>query len=231
MPTEMGTKVRFENEEYAGTSLTDAEIELLENQLRNYMAPKGSFFEQLILDNWGKIIGAAEVAKDKFKATFKGVGASDSEIALQKIRPGHILRTTGATEAPQNDWLFTFTADSDNWVGYGAANGTAINIDRELLLLCLGVVFTQPQQPVVEEIRVTVGNTVYPVEVIRDAFTADNKWRIRGTPLRPKLLVPKATTFWEVYSIAAGQNELVILGLAFGLGRLLRLREPSTVSV
>ena len=170
------------------------------------------------------------VAKDKFDAPFTGMSAGDSEIGMQKIRPGQILRTTAASETPSNTWSFSFTADADYWIGYGSNNTTAVNIDKDVLLLCLAMGFTQGSQPVVEEVLIKVGGTEYPVMVVRDAWTADNKFKVRAVPIRPFILVPKATCLGQTYSIAAGTNELVMYGLAFGMGRFLRKQEYTSVS-
>ena len=224
------TTVVFRGASYVGEALTESEEALLKEELGSYMATPNSFKAWLYKTNYEKIKGALEVAKSKFESTFAGMAASDSMIAMQDIRPGHILRSTGATETPANDWTVSFTADGDYWVGYGTNNTTAINIDKELLLLLLGVWFTQGVQPVVEELLVQVGQTAYPVEVIRDAWVADNDWKIRAIPIKPLLLVPKDTCLIQSYSILAATQELVLVGVAFGMGRLLRQASYSSVS-
>lgn len=222
--------IQFENEQYIGTPLKSTEEELLERQLATMLTAKGSFLEELLKENPHAIRGAAQVAKNKLEANFAGMSAGDGEVGISKIRPGHILRSTGTTETPANDWRFTFTADGDYYVGYSTNNTTAVNIDKECLLLILGVMFTQGGQPVVEELRVQIGGTTYPVMVIRDAWIADNDFNVRAIPIRPLLLEPKATTLWESYSLVAGQNELVLVGLTFGLGRFLRTQAYTSVN-
>ena len=70
---------------------------------------------------------------------------------------------------------------------------------------------------------IKVGGTEYPVQTIRDSWFADNKFGIRVVPIRPFLLPPKATCLAQVHSIAAStEQELVLLGVTFGLGRKLR---------
>lgn len=224
-------KVAFENEEYAARDLSADEENKLQNALGNWIASPGSFLEFLIKRNYDSIRGALGVAKDRWDAPFKGISAGDSEIGIQKTRPGHILRTTATTEAAANTWSFTFTSAGDYYVGRDTNNTTAVNIDKEACLLILGVMFTQGAAPVVEELRIGVGGTTYPVVVIRDAWTADNDFGVRGIPIRPILLVPKATSLWETYSIAGGVNELVLVGLTYGYGRYLRNASYGSISL
>lgn len=223
------TKVVFENEEYNGEELTEQEKTLLLNQLYGVLAAESSVLAALFKENEEKIIGAAEVAKDKFASPFKGLSASDTEFGLQLIRPNHVLRTTGATETNANDWSFTFTADADYWIGRDTNNTTAINIDRRLLVMPLGVAFTQGATPIVEELLLQVGPTTYPVIVLRNSWLADNPNGVRFTRIRPMIWIPKQTVLGQVYSILAGINELVLVGLSFAMGDLLRAQAPTTV--
>lgn len=227
----MQTEVIFRGLKHVGSDLSTVEEKLLADELAKCLAAPDSFKAWLYKENMAAIKGGLEVAKNKLDAGFGGMAAGDAEIAMQDIRPGHILRTTGTTETPSNDWTFSFAADADYWIGYGTNNTTSINIDKELLLLALGVWFTQGANPVVEELLIKVGATDYPVEVIRDAWAADNPWGIRAMPIKPLLLVPKDTCLVQSYSIEAGTQELVLLGLAFGMGRLLRKQSFTSVSL
>lgn len=224
-------KIIFENESYNGADLAPHEQGLLQKQIETMFTARGSFYEELLKENFQKIAGALAVAKEYFKAPFTGMSAGDGEIGLQKIRSGHLKRTTGTTETPSNDWTFSFASGNDYWLGYSTNNTTAANMDKEACVLVLGLMFTQGAQPVVEELYWQVGGTTYPVEVIRDAWAADNDFGVRGIPIRPKLLVPKATYLVQSRCTNAGDNELVALGVTFGLGRFLRLQSYSTVSV
>ena len=224
-------EIIFENEKFNGTELNGVELALLQKQVDTMLTARGSFYEELLKENFLKIVGAAQVAKRYFEAAFTGLSAGDGEIGLQKIRSGHIKRTTDTTETPSNAWSFDFAAGNDYWLGYSTNNTTAANMDKEACVLILGLMFTQGAQPSVEELYWAVGGTTYPVEVIRDAWAADNDFGVRGIPIRPKLLVPKATYLVQARSTNAGTNELVALGVTFGLGRFLRLQSYSTVSL
>lgn len=223
--------VTFENEQYNGAALSGAELQILQKQVPNMMCARGSFYEELLKENFDKVQGALAVAKQYFDAPFTGLSAGDGEIGVQKIRAGHLLRTTGTTETPNNDWAFAFTSGNDYWVGYSTNNTTAANIDKEVCLLALGLVFTQTGVPGVEELYWQIGSSIYPIEVIRDSWNADNDFGLRAVPIRPKLMVPKATVLVQSRSAAAVTNELVVLGVAFGMGRFLRQQSYSTVSL
>ena len=224
-------KVVFENEQYNGADLTPEELALLQKQIDTMFTARGSFYEELLKENFQKVVGALQVAKEYFKAPFTGMSAGAGEIGMQKIRAGHLKRTTGTTETPNNDWNFSFTSGNDYWLGYSTNNTTAANMDKEACVLVLGLMFTQGAQPVVEELFWKVGQTEYPIEVIRDAWAADNDFGVRGIPIRPKLLVPKSTYLVQSRETSAGDNELVALGVTFGLGRYLVQQSYSTVSL
>ena len=225
------SKVVFSTKEYVGKDLTGEEEALLERHVKGFIGGESNYLRSLLNFNWQSIIGALQVAKEQFKQPFRGILATDSEIGVQLIRPGHVMRTTDTTETPANDWTFTFTADGDYWVGFGTNNTTAANIDKELLLLLLGVQFTQGNQPTVEELYIQIGETVYAPYVIRQAWQADNPNRVRAQRIHPLLIEPKQTLLVQTYSILAGTNELVLLGLAFGPGRFLRKTSYTAVAL
>ena len=225
----MGSKVVFENEEYVGQLLLPAEEQLLKQQLYGVVGFNSALLMSLFKDNEEKILGAAQVAKAYFDAPYKGLSAGDSEFGMQLIRPQHILRSTAATEATAATWSFTFTVNGDYYVGFGTDNTTAINVDKRLLMVVLAVAFTQGVLPTVEELLWQIGSTTYPVDVIRHAWLADNVNQVRYSRIRPKILVPKQTAIVQSWSIAAQVQELVIVGLSFAKGDLLRTQNPSTV--
>lgn len=222
--------VYFAGKGYTGLELTDNEQALLQHHLFDFMSYGNSFLQDLFRTNLGSILAAAAVAKEKFQAEFAGLLASDNQIGVQLIRPGHIKRTADTTETCTNTWVTTFTAGDDYWIGYSTLNTTAINLDKEALVLPMGVMFTGGASPLVEEILVAVGETTYPSIVIRTAWAADNINRIQAARFHPILVEPKQTVLARVYTIGAGVNELVLLGLTFGYGRYLRKQTYSSVS-
>ena len=225
MPT-----VIFENEELNGISLTAGEETLLQKQLYQFIAAHQSFLEDLFRDNYANIVAGLQVAKAELGAApFRGMYAGDSELAMQLIRPGYVLRTTGATETPLNTWSVTLTVDNDYWIGFDTNNTTAINVDKRACLIPLAVAWTQGGLPTVEEVYVQLGGTSYPVNVIRHGWYADNPNQVRYARIRPQIWKPKARPLVQVRSISAATQELVLVGIAFVMGDLARNQAPTAV--
>lgn len=227
----MKVPVLFAGKEYAGDSLTPDEESILRKHLYNYLAYGNSFLYDLLRLNDESIIAAAAVAKEKFGVPFNGMLATDAQFGFQLLRPGHILRTTAATETPQNDWTVTLTADGDYWIGFDTNNTTAINIDKELLVLWLGIAFSGGSQPSLEELYIQVGEVTYAPWVVRNSWFADNTNKIRAARIHPILLAPKDTMLVQSYSIAQTTMEIVCLGLTFGFGRILRKTSYTSVAL
>ena len=223
-------KVIFENEEFNGTALEAGEEALLQKQLYGFIASHSSFLEDLFRDNYANIVAGLQVAKTELGAApFRGMYAGDSELSMQLIRPGYVLRSTATTETPQNDWTFTFTSASDYWIGFSTNNTTAINIDKRACIIPLAVQWTQGGLPTVEEIYVQLGGTTYPVNVVRQGWGSDNINRVRTARIRPQIWRPKSRPLVQVNSISAASQELVLVGIAFVMGDLARTLAPSTV--
>lgn len=222
-------KVEWEGEVYTRELLDADEERLLRTQLFGYLAANNSFLMELFRDMYPVIKYGAEVAKNDLKAVFRGLFAGDSEIGMSMIRPNHVLRTTGATETNTNDWTVTLTADDDYWIGFGTNNTTAINIDKRLCVVPLGVWFTQGGNPTVEELYIQVGAVTYPVQVIRHAWVADNPHGVRACRIRPMIWKPKSRPLVQTYSINAAVQEMILVGVSFGMGDLLRTQAPTTV--
>ena len=224
----MATRVNFETESYEGEALNAGELNLLREQLM-MLAGSSALLRVLFQENQKRIEGAAEVAKNLLGAPFRGLSSADSEFGFQLIRPQHVRRTTAATEATAETWNFTFTANADYWLGFGTDNTTALNIDKRALVVPLGVAFTNGGQPLVEELLLQVGATTFPVVVLRHAWLADNANQVRFVPIRPNIWIPKQTVLGQVYSYAAGDNQLVLLGITFAKGDLLRAQNPTAI--
>ena len=225
------SEIVFGGQKYTGKELNAEESAKLSRDVFDLLAYGNSFLNDLFRANAANIVGAAQVAKSKLDAPFAGIMAGDNEICVQLIRPGHLMRTTDTTETPANDWTFTVTADGDYLVGYSTNNTTAAHVDKDNVLLILGVQFTQGANPIIEELLIQIGQTTYPVFVIRSAWPADNVNRIRACRLPPLLVEPRQTILVQPYSILAGVQELVFVGLSFSLGRFARSASYSAVSL
>ena len=225
--------VAIEGNPYATQELTSVEMEILQRQVISRQGEVGygnGFLQDLFQDNQNLIVDACKAAKHAFSgAAFKGLFAGDSQFGVSPILPNHVLRTTGATETNTNDWTRTFTADGDYWIGRDTDNTTAINIDKRLLVLVLGVAWSQPNAPTVEKIQFQIGNNIYPYQSVRHGWYRDNVHRMRAARLRPMIFAPKDTVLAQIYSLVAADQEMELLGLSFAKGDLLRAQAPTTV--
>ena len=227
---ERALKVNFPglSETLEADDLSEVEDALLRKTVLEYLSAGNSFLRETFQLHMDNIISAAGIAKQRFNAGFKGMLASDSDVGVQLIRPGHILRDTTAAETPINGWRSSlvasgaFTTSTDYWIGYGTNNTTALNVSQYLLMLVVGFQFLQGNAPTVEELLLTVGNTNFPAIVLRQAWIADNVNRVRAVRVPPILVTPRQTVLGQVYSTDGGLQELAVLGLSFGPGRYLR---------
>lgn len=224
-------QVFVDNDEYIAEDVSAIEKGLLHKQLFKYIAANNAFLADLFEDNFDNILAALGVAKHELKAPFAGMGAGDSEIALQMIRPHHVVRSTSATETAVNDWTVTFTADGDYWIGFDTNNTTAINVDRRVLLLTLAVWWTQGWGPITEELLIQLGNTTYPVQIIRHGWVGDNKTGVRAARIRPQIWKPLARPLVQTYQTIAGDQQMVLVGVAFAKGDLARQQAPTAIQV
>lgn len=222
-------EIKYQGGVDLAASLTREDRDLIDRDIFGTLAGQQGYLRRLFEQNRVEIQAALAVAKMKIAATFRGIEASSSELGVRLIRAGDIMRTTGTTEAPSNDWTFAFAAGSGNWLGFSATNGTDLNIDKRMLMLVLGVMFTQGTSPVVEDIQWKIGGQTFPMEVIRHAWVADNENRVRIASIRPKILSPKQTINVQARTTLAGTNELTVVGLTFGLGSFLNLIAPAAV--
>lgn len=221
-------RVVWENEQFTGEELDGSEQKLLMDQVMGVLGYGNQLLTQLFKDNERNILAAASVAKASFKSPFRGLSAGDSEFAVQLIRPQHVRRSTAATEATAATWSFTFASGADYWLGFGTDNTTALNIDKRLLVLPLAVAWTSGTAPVVEELLWQQGSVIYPVMVIRHGWMTDVNG-VRFARIRPMILKPKSTTLVQNFSIAAGVDELVLIGLSFVMGDLARTQNPTAI--
>lgn len=225
--------VAIEGNPYATQELTPVESEILERQVlsrQGEIAYGNGFLQDLFNDNRNLIIDACKAAKHAFSgAAFKGLFAGDSQFGVSPILPAHVLRSTAGTETAVNDWTRTFTADGDYWIGWNTDNTTAINIDKRLLVLVLGVSWSQGWAPITEKIQFQIGNNTYPYQSVRHGWYADNVHRIRAARLRPMIFAPKDTVLAQIYNLVASDEEMELLGLSFAKGDLLRAQAPTAI--
>lgn len=228
----MPSSVVFEGQEVNSQPLSPQEQALLTDQLLNVMAAGSAILHDIYASNLDRILAAAAVAKLQVGASFTGLSASDSELGMQHIRPGHIMRTTATTETPNNSWSFAQTSGTAQaFIGYSTSNGTAINIDKRAVIVPLAVGFSAGVQPVTEELYVQLGSTTYPVMVVRNAWLADNLNQVRIARLRPMIWPGRSQVLVQANNIAAQTQEMPFLGVTFGKGDFLRLTSYASVQL
>lgn len=220
--------VNFLGKQLTGIDLTPGEKAILDRDVFELLAAGNSFLKETLELNRQNIYATVAVAKNKLDAPFGGILAPDNEVGVQLLRPGHILRDTTTAETPINTWdsnsieSGAFAAGNDYYIGSGSTNSTAAVVSQYLTLLLIGAAFTQGAAPVVQELYIQVGETTYPIIVLRHAWMADNQNQIRAVRFPPILIEPRQTVLAQVRAEYAGRQELVLLGLAFGTGRYLR---------
>lgn len=217
------------------TALTPEEEELLQRQVLSNdgeIAYGNGFLQDLFRSHTPLIRASCRAAKFAFgNVNYKGLSADDGSFGVSLILPEHVLRTTSTTETPALDWTFTFAADGDYWIGYGADNLVAIHIDKRALVVVLGLAWTQGWGPITEKIQIQEGGRTKPYQVIRHGWWGDNTNRIRAARLRPMVWGPKDTVLGQTYQLVAGQQQMMLLGLTFAKGDLLRTQAPTAVEV
>ena len=67
------------------------------------------------------------------------------------------------------------------------------------------------------------------MQVIRHGWYADNPNRIRFARLRPMIWVPKGTVLAQTYSTVAASQQMVLVGLSFVKGDLMRAQAPTAI--
>ena len=230
----MASLIAIEGRTYpAVDALDNTEMNLLQRQVLNRngeISYGNTFLQDLFQDHAGLIHAACRVAKEMLgNIAYRGMMAGDNELGVSLIRPCMVKRTTGGTETPSGDWTFSFAAGSDYWLGFGTDNTTALNIDKRLLVVPMAVWWSQGGAPVVEELQFRVGQNVYPYQVIRHGWIADNQNRVRAARIRPMIWAPKDTVLSQVSSLVANDQEMVLVGLAFAKGDYLSTRLPTSV--
>lgn len=185
------------------------------------------------------ILTALRIAKASIGSggmVFKGIKAGPSELGWAWIRPGDIMRTTATTQTPSNVWDFSFTVTGTStakkaWVGYGTSNANAVTIDKNCLIVVLGLIGYDPF-PAVDEIQVKHGNTEYNHEVVKLALSlADNDVGVRLAPIHTRIFSPTNTVYIATRNNRTVANQqLAIFGITFGKGDFLMTDYRTAVS-
>ncbi len=180
----------------------------------------------------GHLFAAARVAKQSLNnPVFAGVEGGATQMIMQELQAWHVMRTTDATETPMKNWLMSLTVDEDNWIGYGAANATLINIDKDVCPVIIGVADLTTARAV-RSIKFKIGDADHKpigIERVQIAPAAD---RVPVLPTKTLILTPRSTVSAKTYSDAVVTGgKLMLLGLSYGLGSFLTYQYKATVSL
>jgi len=177
------------------------------------------------------LYAACMIARKKLDLSFTGFYAAPGELGWRHIKPCDIMRTTAATETPNDTWQFTFTANQDNWLGFAANNATTANIDKNICVCGVGLC-TPTANFEVEQLRFTIGNITFnPLQLKPIMSLADAPEGVRAIPMKTIMLTPKSTYSALSYSLVAHTCELIVVGVTYGDGKVLTDLTRTTVEL
>ncbi len=224
--------VNVDGVDWTAEPFSEEEVKQWVVQFNRYFAtddPIGKLFN----DRRGHLFAAARIAKSKLAGSpvFAGVEGPSNALLFQELQAWHILRTTGATETPSKSWIMSLTVDEDYWIGYNTDNLSAINIDKELLVVPIAVADLTTNRAV-RSLKIKVGDVDRKPIGIKRLHVAPVGYRVPVIPIPTLILPPKETVLGKVYSDAAvTSGDLFLIGLTYGLGSKLTLQYKTTVDL
>lgn len=231
--------VRLFGMDYTVSPLSKEELTIFASEFDTYFGNKMYLHGLHTRHRVMAILTALRIAKSAIGAgnmVFKGIKASPSELGWQWIRPGHIMRTTGTTETASNVWDFDFTVTGTTtahkvWIGYGTSFASKVNIDKNCLILMLGLASFSPMATI-DEIHVEHGNVTYNPEVVKYGLQlADSDGRVPLTPVHTRIFGP--TNQVRVYTRndrTIADHQISVFGITFGEGNFLSTDYYSTIA-
>ena len=197
----------------AFTNLEEEEIKRFDSDLRRLASvySKSTALGNIWLEDRDTYLWAASIAKSQLNnVEFRGLGANAAGIyGMQPIRPIYINATqTWIVNRATTGWA------ASAWnVNMASTTAGARNTQNRVVLAAPR--YANVTTPKTRELRMTVGPTTYPVEVL--------DWSYIGGLYTAKaiatLFTPKNTTFTTDFNIEfTGDDGTALWGLAFGLG-------------
>jgi hypothetical protein len=223
-----GTVTLWGND-YQLAALNSDELAIIQSEIETQLGVVRSNIGLLVRDRYNSVLTGCRIAKSKINGNpvFKGIAAGPTELGWSFIRPGHIMRTSSGTETCSNVWDYDFTANTTAaakkaWIGMNTSYADPITIDKNALIVLMGVVPFTPQ-PTIQEIQVQHGNTSYNPEVVDyGIYLGDAPEGIGVAPIRTRYLCPTDKfQVWTRNRFTATQN-MRMFGITFGLGTFLK---------
>jgi hypothetical protein len=237
------TNVKYEGkanilgDDFELAALTDDEMKVFDAQLKSQLGTSRSNIGLLVQDRTWAILTGMRIAKKRINGTpvFKGIRAGPSELGWCYTRAGHVCRTVAAADTCRNIWDFAFTVTGTataklGWIGKNTAWADPITMDKNGLIVVLGVVPFTPR-PTIQEIQVTQGVVTYNPEVIDyGMYLGDAPENVSLAPVHTRYLGPVDNVLINTRNRLTATQETHLLGITFGLGNWLKTDVYTTVS-
>lgn len=199
------------------------------------------------------IQSALMIAKNLIGGVFKGVAGHGPELVISILAPWHILRkATVALENPSESWdnfqnnvaavipatAATLTGGAtwlgvgqNGWIGWGALNATAANIDKRVLVCIVGFCELSQNRPA-RSVQFQVDNiTFVPTQLQPSMVLAPTTGRVPLVPSKTYIFPPRSQVTGTVYADGPLASILVPIGVAIGQASYMNQHFQTTVTL
>lgn len=219
-------KLAIQNEDYAQTSLTPGEMDLLTKQWKDMFLPMWSMERTYINSRWGLVQGFIEAAKNALdELAFGGFNAGNQEIGISAIRPGHVGLVESAACESNNVWAWKHdclgivnAVGLENWIHSPAGATTAFQISDHEAVFPMYIV-EENCSPKIQVVKMDIGRTNvlhYDVAACRMSDAANGGLTL--IPLPTTFWLPNADVFMALGFKRAGFVEPRLGGFTIGEG-------------
>ena len=200
--------------------IDEDELALFKAQFGALLAAPSSDERKLMLDRLTAYVIAMRAIKHELNGIkFRGLNPEDTELGFGFIRPQFVR----AAAAYKTNWNIAFAAVATyyDWLYEGAGAAFAVGKDFGLVITHLKSLVTPT--PFMAECRFEVGRTgiLIPFDV-RMLRVGDTENGTSIVPIPTMILKPKASLYARAMADVADTDEVVLGGLVFGLGRVLK---------
>lgn len=196
------------------------ELAIFKAQFGALLAAPSSDERKLMLDRLSAYVIAMRSIKHELNGIkFAGLNPEDTELGFGFIRPQFVR----SAAAYKTNWNLVFAAGATwyDWLYEGAGAAFAVGKDFGLVITHLKSLVTPA--PFIAESKFQVGRTgiLIPFDV-RMLRVGDTENGTSIVPIPTMVLKPKASLYARALADVAGTDEVVLGGLVFGLGRVLK---------
>lgn len=195
---------------YTGAVVPPEVTTKLTEQLNAYIGLQDSEIKQVFTSRFDALEKFLSVILNKLdNPAFGGIYPDTNQLGFSLIRPSHVGRT---------DWDVSWT--SAGWIDYIGTSSAPYQMSDEAGVVAIGIVSYAPQ-PIVDALKVTIGDTSYVPYVVKPIQLKDNKNNIAVYPIPTLAVTPKNTVYVQLHSDKVGDDEVALVGLTYGLGSYL----------